>query len=522
MGAYEWMEGIDPASASLTWTGASSTDWQVEGNWNLGFVPETEDDASIPDVTNDLVIGSAALCNDLTIQSGGVVTVDPAGTLSVNGTLTNSAGTNGLVINSTSEGTGKLVNNTPDVEATAKQYISNTGWHYFGIPFSSARNVLPSFKGLWIIQSNESEAENGERVGWTYLTGTNQIVPGKGYGFYHDLDTTIALAGTLFTGNKQVDLAYSGENFGWNMLANPYPCTTDWDEGISKTNIDGAVYVYNPATNNYMSYNNGTATNGGSCYIAPMQGFFVRANAASSSVIFTNATKTTEVSTFKITTVQSIIRLALSDIEGRKDESVIRLHPATTAQFDGLYDAYKLKASTSLTPQLYSVYRGAEYSINSIPEVNDKTVIPLELMIKQTGRHTLSLTELLNYNETLPIVLFDNKGNELVNLLNNSYHFDAKQGDILKFKLAFSYLLASPEIDILNNFQIRVKNRIVEISGLVDKVSEISVYNTKGQLLQSHKVQGDALLINQLPHGVHLLKVTGLAGSVQVKKVVIQ
>ena len=39
-----------------TWTGATGTDWNTDGNWNPSGVPMGTDDVTIPDVANDPVI----------------------------------------------------------------------------------------------------------------------------------------------------------------------------------------------------------------------------------------------------------------------------------------------------------------------------------------------------------------------------------------------------------------------------------------------------------------------------------
>jgi len=62
------------------------------------------------------------------------------------------------------------------------------------------------------------------------------------------------------------------------------------------------------------------------------------------------------------------------------------------------------------------VYQSTEYQIKLLPEVNEQTVVPFELMIKQSGQHTLELTELTGYNKTLPILLFNEAGQVLANL----------------------------------------------------------------------------------------------------------
>ena len=72
-----------------TWTGAISTDWHTNGNWNPSGVPGSADDVTIPDVTRDPVISSSnAAVKSLTINSGAIVDLTTR-MLTVEGALTN-------------------------------------------------------------------------------------------------------------------------------------------------------------------------------------------------------------------------------------------------------------------------------------------------------------------------------------------------------------------------------------------------------------------------------------------------
>ncbi|MES2776937.1 MAG: hypothetical protein V4722_22360 [Bacteroidota bacterium] len=73
--------------AQTTWTGAVSTAWNTAGNWSAG-VPDATDDVTIPNVTNDPLISVAgALAKSVTVQSGGILTISAAGTLTINGSV---------------------------------------------------------------------------------------------------------------------------------------------------------------------------------------------------------------------------------------------------------------------------------------------------------------------------------------------------------------------------------------------------------------------------------------------------
>ena len=88
--------GWDFNSTMLTWTGTTSTAWAVGSNWDIGYEPNTGDDALIPNVVNDPVLGETTQIRGLTIQSGGILSVNGqsltiGGNLQLTGTLNASA-----------------------------------------------------------------------------------------------------------------------------------------------------------------------------------------------------------------------------------------------------------------------------------------------------------------------------------------------------------------------------------------------------------------------------------------------
>ncbi|MEM8600388.1 MAG: FG-GAP-like repeat-containing protein [Bacteroidota bacterium] len=50
---------------------------------------------------------------------------------------------------------------------------------------------------------------------------------------------------------------------GWNLVGNPFSSSLDWDAPTwSKTNVDNAIYVYDPATTSYLTWNGATGSLG--------------------------------------------------------------------------------------------------------------------------------------------------------------------------------------------------------------------------------------------------------------------
>nr|WP_320023651.1 hypothetical protein [uncultured Draconibacterium sp.] len=136
--------------------------------------------------------------------------------------------------------------------------------------------------------------------------------------------------------------------------------------------------------------------------------------------------------------MQDLLRLAVTGPESRSDETVINIGDNSTSGFDRNLYAYKLVAAGSQTPQLYSQWNCDDYSINSIPGVTAETIILLKILCKQDGGHSIALTELNNYNYTYPVMLYNPATEELVELENVDYSFNAKEGETINLLLCFS------------------------------------------------------------------------------------
>ena len=81
-------------TSSVTWTGATSTDWNTASNWTPAVVPTASIDATIPatGIANYPVVvsGTNATVNNLTINSTAAnsIIVNTGGKLTVSGSYT--------------------------------------------------------------------------------------------------------------------------------------------------------------------------------------------------------------------------------------------------------------------------------------------------------------------------------------------------------------------------------------------------------------------------------------------------
>ncbi|MBN1927153.1 MAG: DUF4347 domain-containing protein [Prolixibacteraceae bacterium] len=503
IGAFEYI------FSDITWTGATSTAWETTSNWNPPALPTSSDDLTIPDVTNQPEVNSTdAICNNLTIDTDAMLTVKPARALTVGGDLVNNADTLGLVLESDATGTGNLANNSTGVGATVEQFFVEDQWHYVTTPVTGHIEVERSLNHFYVIGHTEVTDA------WNYLQTGNTLTSTTGYGaqYYWPAgnDTTLKFFGILNTGNQTFNTAFTDhDTHGWNLTGNPYPCTIDWETGITLTGVDDAIYLWDPVAESYTSYVSGVGspvTQTG--YIAPNQGFFVRANAPGGSVAFTDASKTTtSQAAFKSVSEKNIIRLTLSDFAGRADETVISINPLATSGFDARFDASKLKAVTSLTPQLSIVYQGGEYSINSLSELLDDMVIQLEMLIKQKGTHTLSLNGLKEYSGSLPVYLYDAVNDIYTDLAISDYTFEAVEGELKTFWLAFGISSNTPDVLPESSVTLSVNQQQLILDGMKNIPGRAMISNLTGQIIYTRKVKTDRLVIPLSRPGVYLVKV---------------
>ncbi|MEI7726785.1 MAG: hypothetical protein WCK09_16870, partial [Bacteroidota bacterium] len=278
----------------VTWTGNISTNWGDPLNWNPNNVPGLSNNATIPAVTNLPIVneapGTPAGTYNLTIQSLASVTVAAGKALTVNGTLTNSAGTTGLVVKSNGvDGTGSLILNTANVNGTFERWMTDAnwtdwidGWHFLSSPVD-VQAISPNFttdpydfycwaepSNLWVNYKNTTIAPT-----WNTANGSTNFTVGRGYLVAYDAAGLTSFSGKLNVADVSkpsltyTPASYSGDvTAGFNLLGNPFSCALKWSTGWSKTNIAANAKIWNELGAAYVDI----AANG---IIPATQGFMV-------------------------------------------------------------------------------------------------------------------------------------------------------------------------------------------------------------------------------------------------------
>ncbi len=202
---------------TFTWTGASSTDWNTAGNWDVNVVPGAGHTVVVPDVSGSSnrlpVLGSATAVTNLTINSGASLTAG-GNSLTVSGTFSN----DGTLYLTGDEATLSLTNDTNSgtvayTAASGSRNIRN--WTYYSLTISgpggtfnlpgniTANNNLSVSAGILGISTYDlSVAGNSNVTGGTVTIGASS---GNGW---TTTDMTIGAGGVVTcSGNSKITVS---------------------------------------------------------------------------------------------------------------------------------------------------------------------------------------------------------------------------------------------------------------------------------------------------------------------------
>jgi hypothetical protein len=503
----------------------------LNGNWvNNGNFSDDNGTLIINGTTN--VKGSSAnTFGNLTILSGSSLRIDPQNSITVNATLTNNAGNSGLVIQSDATGTASLVHNTDNVPATVQRYISGIAeaWHFISSPVTGQRisgSWLPSgtygnLTGYDLYLWNESNScwiykhDITSVINWSIVHSGVYFVPGRGYLYsVQAANPTKEFAGNLNSGTMTYGLTASGTDIalkGFNLVGNPYPSSVDWyaSSGWTRSSLVSSgggydMWIWNPGSNNYGVYNSadadGVGTNSVSRYIAPMQGYFVQASEAGNLVMDNNVrTLIGAGNWFKGKGMNSgdenkVILSVKSDVGYGSDE--IHLRFGYSKNENG---AVKLFSRVLTAPSLYMTTEVNNLSVHYFTDTGENPLVPVMFRPGINGIYTINC----NFDERKfeTVMLEDRQINFIQNLKSkNTYSFQSSTSDNSnRFVLHFGPV---NDNDASSTLPARIYTEggqlVVDLS-LVNKESDVSVYDLMGRVLFNQKLPGKTksnLLLN--------------------------
>ncbi len=415
---------------------------------------------------NTAVYNKGGLNNEV----NGVVTIN--GFYTSEGNINNSGTIN-------IENSGSFIDNgviTSSGSFNVKKDINKEVSHYFASPVVNAMSNV--FAGNYVNKFEEPTSN------WIPIVQNELLTAMCGYSVLSLQEKTLSFNGKVYTANQSITL--SKQASGWNLVGNSYPSAVNWDAtGWTKTNVDNSIYLWNGT--NYAVYNGTTqqGTNGATKYIPSLQGYFVRCNSTSGTLLSENIVRTHNNTMFYKNDPKAEINKISLKINNTQyqDETIILFTENATNSLDAEYDAIKLLSHFDGTPQIYSLSsENDKLAINSLNHFNEEFVIPLSIKNNNNDELTISLSE-ISLNFKTPIFLVDKKLNSFVDLaINSNYSFYHNQNDAEnRFEIRFSEQTNMNETDMEYTKVYADKNNII-IANQNYKCAEfdVTVYNMLG------------------------------------------
>lgn len=506
------------------WTGIVNNEWTEPMNWSGGYVPDENANVAVLASAHNPVVSDRATCANLFVNSTSVFTVLPAAVMDVKGNLAvlgngkfllknTVAAKSSLILNG--DVTGKIQSEYP-VVARLKNLVAS--------PVELA--LSGTFLNMYLRPYDETLSQWG-----SYIVPTSDpLTTMEGYEIYSLFNDTRIFEGTPEHNTKSFAISNSGN--GLNLTGNPFPCYIDWDntDAWQRNSIASAIYYPDPSgSGNYSVYMPGgddaVSLNNGSRYIAPMQGFFVKAGREGSLTV----TENSRVSSFndsRLIVKNNSIKLKLKNSSGSSDEALFRVITNSTFGFDDNFDAIKLQGNTDSPSLHFESGDNVKYAVNSIPIVGSSLSIPLAIECSKEGQYSISAFGASNFEYRCPVILEDKELNEFIDLrVDSVYTFVHNPGmNSKRFEIYFNSPDAINEQvgDILT--EVKIYPGEVHVTGIENEFYTANLFSADGKMLSSAKgilSDGIKLTSGSQPYKVCFLQLVNGKHSI-TKKILTQ
>lgn len=447
----------------------------------------------------------------MTIASGGSVSIPSNSTLTVTGTLTNN-GT--LTLKSDATGTASLLHNSSNVPATIERYITgNTNlvntfdYHLVSVPLNAPVNSN-QFLGSYLYQFNTTSQQ------WQSLGGsTNTPLPNdRGYMiFYPNNNITYTFTGQLNNGPFTAATPLTAAD-QFALVPNPYPSAIDWKatSGWTKTNLENTIWIWNPALDQYATFNGDVGLLGASKDIPVGQAFFVKSNAASPVLAMNNDVRVHSTQPFLKAgnSLSSLLRIHAFGND-RQDEIALRLLEGTSAGKDE-FDGDKLLGA-NIAPQLwFTLPNGRQLAINNIPPDALPISIPVGFKMQADGAVNLSFEGIGSFDSNIQFLLEDLLTGTTLNLRQTpSYSFShSPDNNTQRLVLHLTSVTGQPELPTSEGLRAWFDGRDICLNlPNAEGTLDIELFDATGRLLAQYRRNAAPLIrIPAIRQGVVMLR----------------
>ena len=478
---------------TTTWTGSTSSVWNLSGNWNNG-IPTSSSLVIINDVTTSPIINSGIEANvaNLTISSGESLTINGVNSLTVSGLLTISGSLN---MNSASS---LLVKGFSSGSITYNRTLGTTNWYLVSSPLvGQGEDDFASASGLASGTGNNRGLSKYNTLDntWSFYqdgaSTSNTLTSGIGYSVKLAASGDVSFTGTILTTDvTPITLTTTGN--GFNLVGNPYPSYVNSANVLSTSTsslLTETLWVWDQATNagagGYL-----TKVTADNFQLAPGQGFFVQSDGAAGTLAINEAFQSHQgTDTFLRSTTRPEVHLNLTD---GTNEMLAKLYyiSGTTTGFDNGFDGPMFGGtSNSFAIYTHAVANGVgrDLAIQSLPNNNyENMVIPLGVNADTGAEITIS-AKALNLPAGNNVYLEDKENNSFTRLdgVNAKYSttLTTKLEGIGRFFLHTSSNVLSTDDQILseNVSMYASSTNNLRIVGIQQGTAKIRFYSILGK-----------------------------------------
>jgi len=282
------------------------------------------------------------------------------------------------------------------------------------------------------------------------------------------------------------------------------------------------MWIWNPAADNYGVFNTNSAsgTHEVTQYIAPMQGFFVRAASTANISMENNIRVHTGASNW----------MKSSNLKEKLDPMKIRISSENKFGFDEVLlmfgaqtdepGAAKLRSSKRTSLTAYLPYENKEYTVQYFTDTISNPFVPLNFEAGVKGNYAMTFS----FDTSLysSVFLEDKITKTIHNVLENSlYNFRANTNDRSdRFVIHFR-----PIVTVKNELPVKIYydgNDIIVDLTLVPEQTEVVIYDMLGKRVLNKNLQGQTIhrLLVTSKSQIYIVSVKSVNKST-IKKVVV-
>jgi len=512
-----------------------------------------------------LLIPFISVGQDLTVASGGSITIPKDSYVFVGGNFTNTSGT--VTLNSDSnEFSSLLVSGTSAGTITYNRYVNTVGdgkWDLIGAPVSglsinsfitqanNTTTIANNGSGVYAVGSYDNTTDT-----WTNSTSatTGNLQLGQGYQMATTSGGTLSFTGTIANGDQMVTInnnnaVNSGAGRRWNLIANPFASYINGNSIADGTNnflmvntasIDDtyeAIYGWKADGTGYEIYNH-TFNSNSAVYIAPGQGFFVAAagSGANQTISFSKVMQTVTggddfVAAKTVATSYELV-LDMYQSTQKLGDTKFYFKQGLTLGLDPGYDAGAFNQTKGISSRLVEQDNGIGMGINAM-SIDALSSVTVPLVIHQEAGIAFKI-EIANSTipEDINVYLEDAFENTFTLLLTNSFELTptTKLSGSGRFYLHFTTSTLSADTVSSTSFLTAYKgtgNTYISVEGLqqFSEAANLSLYNLLGMKILSKNIQNpsqkETLSTIGIKAGVYILQVNH-NNTVFTKKILIE